>query len=475
MDIKGISAQTPYQAPVAAEKTEGGALPIDISEKLSGSIGTDANMQQMEQLQQMSQAQKAGAAPELGSKAYWTAQAKHMTDFFARVSVDTADGGYYTHIDSAGNVSNQNEKFLMPTSRQVWAYSANYMMSGDKKSLELAKHGVDFILAHHMRTDEQGEVYWMQQVDKKGNLVEGADKAPLMINEQTYGLTGMIEYYKVTKDPKILDIIHRGHEFITNHYTDSVNGGFFDSVDPATFEPAHTKSYNSTIYPATSALLEMADIAEGEWKSQVNGQIKEMADLFVKNFPDPKTGFIKENFTENWQEDWRGWQKQPEGSIGVTGHNTQGALFLLRAERQLSKEGLISPEESQKYKAAAKAIMNSILDRGYDKEHGGWYDVFVRETAKNMWHTNKAFWQQEEGYLATLAMSKIDPDPKYAQASDQTLKFWDKYFIDREVGGDRMTVAADGASVADPKGGPGKSSYHSTEMARLAMEIGEWS
>jgi len=475
MDIKGISAQTPYQAPVAAGKTEGGAQTIDISEKLSGSVGTDANMQQMEQLQQMSQAQKAGAAPELGSKAYWTDQAKHMTDFFARVSVDTADGGYYTHIDSAGNVSNQNEKFLMPTSRQVWSYSANYMMSGDKKSLELAKHGVDFILAHHMRTDEQGEVYWMQQVDKKGNLVEGADKAPLMINEQTYGLTGLIEYYKATKDPKILDIIHRGHEFITNHYTDKVNGGFFDSVDPSSFEPAHTKSYNSTIYPATSALLEMADIAEGEWKSQVNGQIKEMADLFVKNFPDPKTGFIRENFTEDWKEDWRGWQKQPEGSIGVTGHNTQGALFLLRAERQLSSEGLISPEESKKYKAAAKAIMNSILDRGYDKEHGGWYDVFVRETGKNMWHTNKAFWQQEEGYLATLAMSKVDPDPKYAQASDQTLKFWDKYFIDREVGGDRMTVAADGAPVADPKGGPGKSSYHSTEMAKLAMEIGEWS
>ncbi len=115
-----------------------------------------------------------------------------------------------------------------------------------------------------------------------------------------------------------------------------------------------------------------------------------------------------------------------------------------------------------------------MLDRGYDKEHGGWYDVFVRETGQNMWHTNKAFWQQEEGYLATLAMSRIDPDPRYKQASEQTLKFWDHYFIDREVGGDRQTVAADGAPLTDPKGGPGKSSYHSTEMAKLAMEINKW-
>jgi len=311
-------------------------------------------------------------------------------------------------------------------------------------------------------------------VDKKGNPLEGAEAAPLMINEQTYGLTGLIEYYKASKDPGILDIIHKGYDFINAHYRDPVNGGFFDSISPGNFEPAKTKSYNSTIYPATSALLEMADIAEGDWKKQVTGQIRELADIFIKNFPDPKTGFIKENFTEDWKEDWRGWQKQPEGTIGVTGHNTQGVLFLLRAEKMLSGEGMITEEESKTYKGAAKALLNSMLDRGYDKEHGGWYDVFVRETGQNMWHTNKAFWQQEEGYLATLAMSRIDPDPRYKQASEQTLKFWDHYFIDREVGGDRQTVAADGAPLTDPKGGPGKSSYHSTEMAKLAMEINKW-
>lgn len=477
MDIKGVSLQSSYQPTSNGVKNGGETTTpviVNIGDKLSPSINGDSLSQKMEQLAQMSQTQKVSAPPELGSKEFWTNQARHMTDFFAEVSIDKEDGGFYTHIDSKGQVSNQNEKFLMPTSRQVWAYASTYMMTGDEKYLELAKHGVDFILNHHMRTDDKGEVYWIQQVDKKGNPTEGAENAPLMINEQTYGLTGLIEYYKASKDPKILDIIHKGHEFITNHYSDSKNDGFFDSVSSGNFEAARTKSYNSTIYPATSALLEIADIADGDWKKQVTGQIKELADVFIRNFPDPKTGFIKENFTEDWKEDWRGWQKQPEGSIGVTGHNTQGALFLLRAERMLNAEGMITKEESGKYKAAAKTILNSILDRGYDNEHGGWYDVFVRETGKNMWHTNKAFWQQEEGYLATLAMSKIDSDPKYKEASEQTLKFWDNYFIDREIGGDRMTVAADGAALTDPKGGPGKSSYHSTEMAKLAMEINKW-
>lgn len=100
--------------------------------------------------------------------------------------------------------------------------------------------------------------------------------------------------------------------------------------------------------------------------------------------------------------------------------------------------------------------------------------MFVRETGKNMWHNNKAFWQQEEGYLATLAMSKTDGDPKYKEATDKTLQFWDNYFIDREVGGDRQTVAQDGTALTDPKGGPGKSSYHAVEMAKLAIDIGNW-
>ena len=439
-----------------------------------GNTSPSGFMNDLNQLRQMSETGKIEGTSSVGSKEFWVNQATHMTDFFAKVSKDDVDGGFYTHIDSAGKVSNENEKYLMPTSRQIYSYAATYELTGDKKYLDMAKHGVDFELAHHMQKTDNGEVFWMQKVDKKGGLAEGETEKPLAINEQTYGLTGLIAYYKATKDPEILEVIKGGHKFLTEHFTDKENGGFFDSVNNGTFEANKTKSYNSTVYPATSALLEMADIAEGDWKKEVLGQLKELTGDFIKYFPDPSTGFIKENFTSDWNEDWRGWQKQPEGTIGVTGHNTQGALFLLRAERLLAKEGLLTDEESKTYKDTAKNILDSILEKGYDKQSGGWFDVFVRETGKNMWHTNKAFWQQEEGYLATLAMSKIDGDPKYKEATDKTLQFWDKYFMDREVGGDRQTVAQDGTALTDPKGGPGKSSYHAVEMAKLALEIGKW-
>ncbi len=404
--------------------------------------------------------------PEPGTKAYWRWQAKHMTDFFAKVSKDEADGGFYTNIDSEGKVTD-TEKFLMPTSRQIYSYAETYMMTGEKKYLDLAKHGVDFILKNHMRKNAEGEVYWVQHVGKDGTPAEGEDSASLVINQQTYGLTGLIAYYKATKDPQILEVIKGGHKFLTEHFADKTNSGFFESINQNSLEPDRVKSYNSTVYPATSALLDMADIAEGEWKKEILGQIKDLADIVVKHFPDEKTGFIKENFTENWQEDWRSWQKQPEGSIGVAGHNTQAALFLLRAEKLL---GL----KDSDYSKTAKIFMDSMIEKGFDNERGGSYDVFVRETGQNMWHNNKPFWQQEEGYLAALASSKVFGDPKYKETADKTLAFWDRYFIDREIGGDRQTVAQDGSPLTDPKGGPGKSSYHAVEMAVLGSEIMDW-
>ena len=103
-----------------------------------------------------------------------------------------------------------------------------------------------------------------------------------------------------------------------------------------------------------------------------------------------------------------------------------------------------------------------------------------------MWNTHKPFWQQEEGYLATQALWKVTGDRRYKIASDQTLQFCDRFVLDRcyepapngkpvEVSrGDRAAVAADGSPVDEPRGGPGKSSYHATEMAVLAQEIDGW-
>jgi len=405
----------------------------------------------------------------------------------------------------------------MPTSRQIYGYSTAYMLIGDLRYLELARHGVDFLLGlgpqdgsglkGHLRYTSEGEVYFVEQLDKSGHLPEDRKDKPVVINEQTYGLTGLIAYYEAIRDDasvpeaekdNILDTIQRGHAFITRHLLDTTYGGFYDSYDVATGTPVATKSYNSIVYPATSALLDLTRIADGPWRRQICTQIKQLANLFVEHFPDPSTGFIKENFKEDWTPEWRGWQQQPVrketdevaevagvdedqaknfmASIGVAGHNTQGALFLLRVMKLLQEENMLAPEQASFWYWTAQQLVDSMLERAYDPQYGGWHDVFVRETGKKMWHTNKAWWQQEQGLLATGLLALFErgkAGQRYRDATLQTLAFWDRAFIDRELGGDRKEVTLDGSPLLEvPKGDPGKSSYHSVEMARLAIELG---
>lgn len=452
------------------------------------------------------------ANPLLGSDAYWNRQARDMVDFFGRVSVDNQDGGFFTNIDSSGKVYNPdpnhpNEKYLMPTSRQVFAYTAAFNMTGDPHYLALAKHGVDFVLAHNVVTTPMGEKHFVEHTDQAGTPIP----APLAVNEQTYGMTGLIAYYKVTHDPQVLGVLKDTHAYLTKHFGDVRNGqfdGLFDTVDPNSGAHNDTKSYASSVYPATSALLELATVADGDWKQQILGQIKTIADRVVEKFPDPASPFIRERFDRDWNSPddvWKpsGWQFQDlqgktdpsgkpfvdahgqpltHGTIGVVGHNTQAALFLLRADRLLQENGLQSAGDSQRYFDTARTCVDNMLAHGYDHQRGGWYDSIVRESGDQpMWNTNKAFWQQEQGGLATLALYRLTGDMRYKLATDGTERFYDQHFMDRRVEGgqtvsygDRFSVQADGTPTSDPKGGPGKSAYHSTEWAYLAEQIGTW-
>src|SRR5207248_2011359 len=121
-------------------------------------------------------------------------------------------------------------------SRQVYGYATAYKLTGKRHYLDLARHGVDFILGRrsqagsgakgHLRYTSEREVYWVQKLDKSGYLPKGEEDQPVVINEQSYGLTGLIAYYEAVRDDasaprsekeEILDVLRRGHAFVTKH------------------------------------------------------------------------------------------------------------------------------------------------------------------------------------------------------------------------------------------------------------------
>ncbi len=397
----------------------------------------------------------------------WDKSALHSNDFFIRYGWDRTSGSFASEISSDGKVLS-DKRHLISTSRM--AYGLAHSASLDPAYLAYAKKQAKFIL-EKMTDQDQNGIYFKSTVDSKGNLIEPENK--LIVNYQAYGLNGLVALYKVTKNPALLKKIEIIYGNFYKRFHDPVHLGFFDEFNQQNGKPVETKSYNSTVYVATSFLADLAELPTAR-KAHYVKTVEELADKVAQNFLDPKTGWIIENFTSDWKPDWRSWQVQGDSTIGITGHNYQAAWFLLRA----AEFSEISQAKKAQYLESAKSILTAMLkSKSLDLENGGIFDAFKREADEPMWHTNKAWWQQAEMILALTKADSInlftDPDMvvRARQARDNGMQFYFNHFIDYKNGGEFPVVQKDGTPIlTENKGQAGTGSYHQVELARFMKE-----
>lgn len=408
---------------------------------------------------------------------FWRNTVLHSNDFFIEKAWDDKKDSFVSEVSFEGERLSST-RHLISSSRLVYGLAVGSRHKPEY--LTYAKKQAQFILDKMVERDSLGP-FFKSSVDANG--VSVGEQRILVVNEQAYGLNGLVALYSVTKDPDLLHDIENLYRSFYMRFYDVQNKGFFDGFDLMDQSQIQTKSYNSTVYVATSFLLELSKLNTTSKVSYIQ-TIEELATIVSEKFLDPDTGWITENFTADWTPEWRGWQKQtvetPEGAkeftIGVVGHNFQAAWFLMRAASLQE----ISSASKQKFLHAARETLSSMMrSNAVDLDFGGVYDVFRREDGQHMWHTNKAWWQQAQAILALTKALEIDLfidseefDSAYlAELRDITLNFYVNNFIDLENGGEFAVVSREGQAVeSEKKGHRGKSSYHATELAYY-MEI----
>lgn len=389
------------------------------------------------------------------------------------------------NVDGNGAVKDTKLSTLTQ-SRHLYGLVHAAQNTGDPAYLQRARELGDTILKHFVGREVDGKrvpPFFHEQVEMQGASAvsqrSSAGGNNLTVNQQAYGLSGLVALYGATKDPALLKDIRALHNAFVERFHDARTGGFFDHAHADGSGNDGLKSYNSTVYVAMSYLADLAAVDQGPGAPDYRGQLRELADLVVEKFPDPKTGFIVENFDADWRPAWREWQVQQapgaEGtpqtfSIGIVGHNTQAAWFLLR---QFEESG------DAKYRDTAVTLMNNMLAKGYDAEQGGFYNAAKREETRPgerwMWGTNKSWWQQAEGMQALLLADKLGVLDRIGadgvsgrQALEDTLGFWSSF--SRPGGGEYAEVARDGTPVPGDLGGFGKATYHVSQLAEVARD-----
>ena len=99
------------------------------------------------------------------SKFYKDTLLKDIIPFWEKYSIDNENGGYFTCLDTNGNVYD-TDKFIWLQGRQAWTFSMLYnKVEKNEKWLAIAKNGIDFLRKYGM--NEKGDFYFSVTKDGK--------------------------------------------------------------------------------------------------------------------------------------------------------------------------------------------------------------------------------------------------------------------------------------------------------------------
>lgn len=371
---------------------------------------------------------------------------------FWNKAYDSSLGGFYTNIDRYGNLISSwgTNKNTLSEARDAYGYVRAFMMTGNETYLSYARNALDFMYRHAWDNTNTG---WFTNLDKYGNPVNSKENKDAF--NQHYALLGITAYFEATADTLDLSWLMKGYRNNEQKLWDKRSDyeGYYDNVT-YNWTSKNGKSFNATVDAITTHILYLYLLTgDAQYKDKLLKITDNMMKYLVGSMDAQKTGFVEE-FDSNWN--WDNSQK-----MTIMGHVLKTAWCLGRVYQ-------ISPDTA--YISAAKKLIKSVLDKGYDHQYGGPYKDFDRTTGQMlMWNadTAKAWWQMEQAVTAGLELYDITKDDEYLRMADESLDFFMKYFVDHQYGevySDRTRYGKRVPQWGEEKGSSGKAAYHSTEL-----------
>lgn len=387
------------------------------------------------------------------SPEYWQRQALvNMIPFWEK-TIDRKNGGFYTNIMFDGTIDYTVGKYPRMISRIVYGFCVAYLLSGDEKYLQYAKHGMRYLIDYgwdkvnggwHLYLNANNEVVFEDEAE---NLIANNYKN---LFDQTYGNLGPVLYYFVTNNNEALQYVNRVHELLKQKAWDKKHGGYFAEVAANWDLVSSKKSFNAQI-DTFSAYLLYYYLATKQTK--LKDEIKDLAKIVKTKMIDPKTSYVGETFTGDWES--------VEDMLWV-GHNLKTAWVLLR---------VANLTENNEYIKTAKQIAEIQMKENWDSKYYGWFFLFNRtpnvgfDTLYPQKVELKDWWTQTEGDFLMLYLYNITREQQYLQKFKESAYFWDNYVVDKKYGEVYPTLLPNGKPNRTQKGDRYKSAYHSMEHA----------
>jgi mannobiose 2-epimerase len=405
-----------------------------ISEKHNNFFSLRSNM--MNELQQY----KKEMGIELGKILSW----------WMKMVLDENCGGFVGKIDHDNKIYSEAPKGSVLNSRILWAFSAAYNQTGNKKYLKIAERSFNYILEYFI-DKEYGGVYWT--VDFKGNSLDTKKQ----IYALAFAIYGLSEYYLASKNERAKQKAIEIYNDVVSHSYDEKYGGYIEALTRdwneigdqrlSSKDANEKKSMNTHLH-----LLEAFANLYKTWKDELlRKRVIELIQIFLDHIIDKETHHLILFFNEEW--------KSKSGIISY-GHDIEAAWLIQEATEIIKEEFLLGQIKNISVKIAAAAA------KGLDEDGGLWYEYDV---SQHHLVNEKHWWPQAEAMVGFFNAWQITGKESFLNHSLCSWQFVKDHMTDTQLGEWYWGVNEDYSSIKQKeKVGIWKCPYHNS---RACMEI----
>lgn len=378
----------------------------------------------------------------------------NILPFWIKHAVDPVNGGFYGAVTNDLQVLNDIPRSAILCGRILWTYAAAYRILGGEENLTMARRAFDYLTGVFW-DPEYGGLYF--DVNVKGQPVFDRKHH----YTQAFGLYGLSEFYRATKEPQSLKLAQSLFELIEKHAFDHARGGYIEGssrkwetlsdmrLSEIDLDCRKSMNTNLHILEAYTNLLRVWD------DPRLKAQHRALAETFQSRIIDPATSHFRLFFDENWN---------PLSEICSFGHDIEGSWLLWEAAEVQGDAGL-----KDSLRGPVIRMAETVYHEALEKDGS----IVSDGSPHGLVNANKSWWAQAEAMVGFYNMYQLSGQMEFADAAYRLWEYIQEHFIDREHGDWYKQLFRDGKpDLSHYKIGPWDCPYHASRacyemMARL--------